>query len=901
MGQVASISGNGGYGSLSAVSGLTYVASADVPVLSGATGYLESVAGVASYFRIENTPTTARCNSDSGDDRDYWIRFWVRLVKTGTPSNSTSYNLMWNSGGGSILNFGLATVNDQIEGAHIWASGATGTMKYRQVSKNYLTDPNIPWNKWVEITVRARYSSGSSGRFEVYVNRKLWNVQQGMTSTFFSTYDFRMHFGFGVGITNVKAQFAGPIEAWNAIDIPMTPLWVLDDPNDINDVQWLGDFFDIRDTDDVECLIGRDFSYDNSGGATFTEGNYGEAGLTAYRTKLAVTGNGTTGLLISNMPFDLMYGKYNSRGWKTLAICGLYVPSGSSVIIRLPGLTDSGWNTTDYEIEITGGQLKVGGVNKLAWTQSSKYAVLIHISVTGAMAVTLENLTVTADTNVCASSAILPNRIPGPFGVLEVAFTLGSSGAEIDSIAFGRWVSLCGIDSLTAAIDTVPTPDIRLPNGAPRQEPYMNDSTMVPGAIYKGLQAGAPRRCNVAMIGNSGLTRNNWTRYQMKGFAYSKGISFTMFDGGSVNDILAINTDEPEYIVGRMIGLLDEFITQSIANDCRVRIQTMMPREYLTEYTAKDKVGITQFNTRLRLLVARKQSNSLILFADVEQYMLANPSVLPYNSTFWADSSHPTTTGYLTLLNIIRSIETVVTQQASIDNILATLVTNLNAPVNTRLAADAEVFSAMYDHIETRLPTADSRLNNLSNLDAAVSTRLASGSYTAPANADIATILTRVDVATSTRLATASYTAPANASIASILAQLPVSTGSLVTTATFTVVTSNILTAIASRVATADTRLDNLNATISSRLASADYVAPSDDPLTEETLVSGVPILQAIDIIAAAVTGRSEGAGSGVEIYRGLSGLQRLVVTIDTDFNRTVSAYYNDEGEQINA
>jgi hypothetical protein len=58
-----------------------------------------------------------------------------------------------------------------------------------------------------------------------------------------------------------------------------------------------------------------------------------------------------------------------------------------------------------------------------------------------------------------------------------------------------------------------------------------------------------------------------------------------------------------------------------------------------------------------------------------------------------------------------------------------------------------------------------------SNLDTTISSRLATVGYTAPDNADIATILTRTDVATSTRLATAGYTAPDNASITAIKSQ----------------------------------------------------------------------------------------------------------------------------------
>ncbi len=53
-----------------------------------------------------------------------------------------------------------------------------------------------------------------------------------------------------------------------------------------------------------------------------------------------------------------------------------------------------------------------------------------------------------------------------------------------------------------------------------------------------------------------------------------------------------------------------------------------------------------------------------------------------------------------------------------------------------------------------------------SNLDVAVSSRLASASYTAPDNSSIATILTRTDVATSTRMA--SFTLPTNFSLLAI-------------------------------------------------------------------------------------------------------------------------------------
>lgn len=75
------------------------------------------------------------------------------------------------------------------------------------------------------------------------------------------------------------------------------------------------------------------------------------------------------------------------------------------------------------------------------------------------------------------------------------------------------------------------------------------------------------------------------------------------------------------------------------------------------------------------------------------------------------------------------------------------------------------------------LLTNDARLNNL---DAAVSTRLASASYTVPIAAgtiadavrtELTTELGRVDVAISSRLASASYVAPSNSDISAIKAK----------------------------------------------------------------------------------------------------------------------------------
>jgi hypothetical protein len=104
------------------------------------------------------------------------------------------------------------------------------------------------------------------------------------------------------------------------------------------------------------------------------------------------------------------------------------------------------------------------------------------------------------------------------------------------------------------------------------------------------------------------------------------------------------------------------------------------------------------------------------------------------------------------------------------------------------------------------------RAGLMDNMDAAVSSRLATAGYTAPDNAGITTLTSRLtagrataldnlDAAISSRLASAGYTAPDNTGITTLLTRL------------------SALRAAA---------LDNIDTTVSSRLASAAYTTPDN-------------------------------------------------------------------------
>lgn len=201
-----------------------------------------------------------------------------------------------------------------------------------------------------------------------------------------------------------------------------------------------------------------------------------------------------------------------------------------------------------------------------------------------------------------------------------------------------------------------------------------------------------------------------------------------------------------------------------------------------------------------------------------------------------------------------------------------------NTQVNTRLATSsytapdnttiADTLTAINLRPTNPLLTTDSRLNNL---DAAVSTRLASASYTAPDNVTIANTLTAInlrptnpllttdtrldnlDATISSRMVTFTYTAPDNASVAAIKTKTDLltftganvnsnaqvvsdKTGYSLSVAPPTLSQIEASTILAKEATVAaipinpllanDARLNNLDASISSRLAAADYTAP---------------------------------------------------------------------------
>jgi hypothetical protein len=165
-----------------------------------------------------------------------------------------------------------------------------------------------------------------------------------------------------------------------------------------------------------------------------------------------------------------------------------------------------------------------------------------------------------------------------------------------------------------------------------------------------------------------------------------------------------------------------------------------------------------------------------------------------------------------------------------------TELSNLDASVSSRLA------SADYT-APTSAPTAAAvasavraELTEISNLDASVSSRLASASYTAPANSDISAIKSKTDNLPASPAAVSDIPTTAQISEAVEGSLLDENDGQAVLNAIVGAIgNSNVdeialVAAIRSDLERNGGKLINLDAAISSRLAAADYSAPTSAP-----------------------------------------------------------------------
>jgi hypothetical protein len=181
----------------------------------------------------------------------------------------------------------------------------------------------------------------------------------------------------------------------------------------------------------------------------------------------------------------------------------------------------------------------------------------------------------------------------------------------------------------------------------------------------------------------------------------------------------------------------------------------------------------------------------------------------------------------------------------------------------TGYSLSAAGIQAIWDALTSALTTVGSIGKRIvDNLDATISSRLATSGYTAPPSAasnasavrtELTTELGRIDVATSTRLASASYTAPLDA--------------------------AGTRTAMGLASANLDTQLADLPTANENADALLDRAAGVE---TNRTL------RQALRLMLAAMCGKVSGASTTTVTIRDTNdGVNRIVATVDADGNRS--------------
>ena len=186
---------------------------------------------------------------------------------------------------------------------------------------------------------------------------------------------------------------------------------------------------------------------------------------------------------------------------------------------------------------------------------------------------------------------------------------------------------------------------------------------------------------------------------------------------------------------------------------------------------------------------------------------------------------------------------------------------NLDAPIS--------VVDTVVDSIKSTVDT---------NLDAAVSSRLADADFIAPDNATISTIgstvATNLDATVSSRLASSSYEAPDNATIGviagytdSIESRIPAALVGGRMDASVGAMANNVITAAAT---------------------ASDFGAEVADAVHDEVVEGTTTLRESVRLINAAVAGKASGLDGTTAVYRDLADTKdRITATVDANGNRT--------------
>lgn len=639
---------------ISAVSGLTHVGSSDVPLGSGATGYLTAVKNTVSSITIDGSGTYWQ-----GGEKNVWMKCWMRGVRDRADAiaandsysgGSASNGFIVVSAGGTKYrvsfrqrNFSLGGSQTICEAMSITSSGNVNTA-YVEPKYGYI--PFIEAGDtggWVEVLVHL-YSDGSSSYGEFYVNGVLVDTQTLCDFTSVTATNFALTFHPFLGIT---WQVCAPIESWQGTDLAVNPVVGLDD-----DSEFVTRAFLVNGVN-----LAKGGFWTSTGTATVAASSYGTSGSRPYRKRMIASGSsGQSAEIVStvevgDLPFD-------ANGTASIAFPMVYVPGGGTVSFNVRNAAD---DRDLIKIDYDGTALKQGANTLATLSNTSRYSLFLHLGTDGSATWTIQNLSLTSPSNQdYVTSGVCPDGwTVGTVGKVRYAVVLGSASVEIDGIYVAKCLDFLCTDSYVHSIANGVTPDMACGSShAGYLLSEMSAGTAVP-AGPKILHWLDYPRTFVHVIGRSGHTLQQLWEDAVSNMTHTRGYRLVMINGAGPNGIHGVVTDAASKatFLATAESVIRNINSVVIAGNGKIWWSTQARNELnSTEYPEAAVQAINEVSALIIRLASEMQSGSAISVSDVAAEV-GRHSVF-WSSGFDAAGTHMQPTGDdLFLATMVGSME----------------------------------------------------------------------------------------------------------------------------------------------------------------------------------------------------------------------------------------------------
>jgi len=420
---------------------------------------------------------------------------------------------------------------------------------------------------------------------------------------------------------NIGVQVSPPFQALSGTDATGTriaPRWDLDPSGG-----WLTRFLfhHLRATTAPDH--GRHWYYASTGDASLTITAYSAADVPGENRVVATYGGGAgTASVISTEDVGAL--PYRARdGWASIVLKDYRHATNA-----------------DFELEL----LPVGGVGEVLCTLSSvagvnnlilngvdtgidliatRYTFAVHLHQDGGCRVTVINNSSDGSSRF-AWSAVGGDWTPASVGEIRInsAVTSGAATIDIGTVAVCRTWGTIGVDSLTHAATTGPTPNYPSPN-------HLTYGTMatpvhgIPGGTWPHktamLAKGWGRNQFVTILGRTGQTQANIYTNAIQYLTETRGMTFCLADGGSVNDVSGFvsiaDADAAASYAASMKTVTGNILTTLIPKN-EVQLCTMSKRTLLTGWNPNKALFVDTRNADLLALAIQYQQGGRILFSD---------------------------------------------------------------------------------------------------------------------------------------------------------------------------------------------------------------------------------------------------------------------------------------------